>query len=71
MLSRAGNIEGKMDVPTPTKLKGPIRCRSCNDLLNHNVLLPNGDVLLYCMDYGMKHILGNLLSVDYASLFEN
>jgi hypothetical protein len=71
MLSRAENIEGKRNVPTPTKLKGPIRCLSCSDLLNHNVLLPNGEVLLCCMDYGMKHILGNLLSVDYASLFEN
>lgn len=71
MLSRAGNIKGKTNVPAPTKLKGPIRCRSCSDLLNHNVLLPNGDVLLCCMDYGMKHILGNLLSVNYASLFEN
>ena len=71
MLSRAGNIEGKMDVPTPTKLKGPIRCRSCGDLLNHNVLLPNGDVLLCCMDYGMKHMLGNLISSDYTSLFNS
>lgn len=71
MLSRAGNVEGKIDVPTPSKLKGPIRCRSSGDLLNRNVLLPNGEVLLCCMDYGMQHILGNLISSDYFSLFES
>ncbi len=71
MLSRAGNLKGEKDIVYPSRLKGPIRCRSCSDLLNHNVLLPNGDVLLCCMDYGMQHNLGNLLSVDYASLFEN
>lgn len=41
----------------------------CKNNLKHNVLLPNGDVVLCCMDYGMKHILGNLLSSDYNSLF--
>jgi hypothetical protein len=71
MLSRAGNIEEKMGVSTPAKLKGPIRCRSSGDSLNHNVLLPNGEVLLCCMDYGMQHVLGNLLVTDYSSLFKS
>lgn len=71
MLSRAGNVDGKMNVSIPTKLNGPIKCRSCSELLNHNVLLPNGDVLLCCMDYSMKHVLGNLLSSDYDSLFNS
>lgn len=69
MVSRAGNLEGKMCPSVPTKLKGPIRCRSCGNLFDHNVLLPNGDVLLCCMDYGMQHILGNLISSNYTSLF--
>ena len=69
MLSRAGNLKGKMSPPVPPKLKGPIRCRSAGNLFNHNVLLPNGDVLICCMDYGMQHILGNLISSNYASLF--
>ncbi len=43
----------------------------CKNNLKHNVLLPNGDVVLCCMDYGMKHILGNLLSSDYNSLFSS
>jgi len=69
MLSRAGNIEGKPCPPVPPKLKGPIRCRSAGSQLNHNILLPNGDVLICCMDYGMQHILGNLISSNYTSLF--
>ncbi|MBD3320235.1 MAG: radical SAM protein [Chitinivibrionales bacterium] len=63
--SRAGNIEidGR---DLPERKKGVIRClRDCR----YNVLLPNGDVLLCCMDYGMKHILGNLNKSDYNTLF--
>lgn len=36
-----------------------------------NILLPNGDVVLCCMDFGQKHILGNLLSSNYESLFKS
>jgi len=36
---------------------------------NHNVLLPNGDVVLCCSDYGIKHKLGNLLINNYEDLF--
>jgi len=71
MLSRAGNVEGEMNVSSPTKLDGPIKCRSCGDLLNHNVLLPNGDVILCCMDYSMEHVLGNLTLSNYSSLFNS
>ena len=69
MLSRAGNLECKVSPPVPTRLKGPIRCRSAGNLFNHNVLLPNGDVLICCMDYGMQHILGSLTSSNYTSVF--
>jgi len=69
MLSRAGNLEGKAYPPIPPRSKGPIRCRSAGNLFNHNVLLPNGDVLICCMDYGMQHILGNLMSSNYSSVF--
>ena len=69
MLSRAGNLECKVSPLVPPRLKGPIRCRSAGNLFNHNVLLPNGDVLICCMDYGMQHILGNLMSSNYTSVF--
>lgn len=70
MLSRAGNLEGKVCPPIPPRLEGPIRCRSAGNLFNHNVLLPNGDVIICCMDYGMQHILGNLISSNYTSIFK-
>lgn len=33
-----------------------------------NVILPNGDVLLCCNDYGMQHALGNFMTSDYPAL---
>lgn len=36
---------------------------------DNNILLPNGDVVLCCMDYNLKHILGNLMTQDYYDLF--
>lgn len=41
----------------------------CTEGLKKNNLLPNGDVILCCMDYGLKHILGNLSTQKYKSLF--
>lgn len=38
---------------------GPRTC-GCIENLYHNVLLPNGDVSLCCMDYGLDNIIGNL-----------
>jgi sulfatase maturation enzyme AslB (radical SAM superfamily) len=50
---------------TPSR-QGPLHCRwgRCEQ----NVLLPNGDVVLCCMDYGMEHWLGNLRRESYESL---
>jgi hypothetical protein len=31
-------------------------------------LLPNGDVSLCCMDFGLSHILGNLLTENYVDI---
>jgi hypothetical protein len=65
--TRAGNrrLRGK---PLPRRKKGRIACRR---KLCQNVLLPNGDVVLCCMDYGLKHVLGNLLESGYEALFKN
>ena len=46
--------------------KGAMQCG--NDA-RYNILLPNGDVILCCMDYGLKNVLGNLLTMDYDDLF--
>lgn len=41
---------------------------NCEERLYHNVLLPNGDVSLCCMDYGLDQILGNLLEQEYDEI---
>lgn len=70
MLPRAGNLTNRNDVTIPMRLKGPIRCsRSRTGFSDHNVMLPNGDVVLCCNDFGLQHILGNLITSDYNSLF--
>jgi len=38
---------------------GPIRCGK-TPRYDQNVVLPNGDVVLCCMDYDCKHVLGNI-----------
>jgi len=67
IVTRAGNLKLK-NWSHPKRRKGPIGCRRN---LCWNVLLPNGDVLLCSADYGMQHVLGNLLSSDYDSLFRS
>ena len=46
----------------------PVTC-SYTPFYDQNVVLPNGDVLLCCMDYAMKHRIGNLIEGDYFSMF--
>ena len=69
MVSRAGHVLGRSDIKIPPRLTGVIRCRSCGDFLNHIVVIPNGDVVLCCYDFGLQHILGNIITSDYNSLF--
>lgn len=63
--NRADNVcsEGK---PVFFMKKGAMQC---GNNARYNILLPNGDVILCCMDYGLKNVLGNLLSMDYGELF--
>lgn len=66
LIDRAGNLELK-DIKHQ-ETPGEIFCDLCGFELNHNVLLPDGSVVLCCMDYGMKHILGNLLTQSYEEI---
>lgn len=61
-LSRAGNVNEK-DI-----MRGKFECFWVGKEFNHNVVLPNGDVYLCCMDYGLKHKLGNLFTTKYENL---
>ena len=83
MWSRAGNLLGEsMMKPELLNRKDeyksvyhgeqPMTC-GCLEKLYHNIMLPNGDVSLCCMDYGLEHILGNLIEQDYEDVipFDN
>ena len=59
--SRAGNL---FPVDKKTSVNGCIRSSE----YKINVMLPNGDVVLCCQDYGLKHRLGNLLETNYNKL---
>jgi hypothetical protein len=47
--------------------KGPSTC-GCIEHLYHNVVLPNGEVSLCCMDYSLEKILGNILYEEYDDI---
>ena len=61
-LSRGGNLWERKDI------LGPLYCYPAPDDFNHNVVLPNGDVVICCMDYGLKHKIGNLFETHYDNL---
>lgn len=67
LFSRAGNLKTLAITPK----KGKLECSACGPKIDHNVLLPNGDVTLCCMIYDLKHIIGNLMTGTYESLFES
>ena len=78
MWSRAGNLVGEM-IMKPELLERKAEWKianhgekqmtcGCLEKMYHNVMLPNGDVSLCCMDYGLKHILGNLYEQSYEDI---
>jgi radical SAM protein with 4Fe4S-binding SPASM domain len=56
-----------METPRHTS---KITCAS-TPFYDKNVLLPNGDIVLCCMDFSYKHIIGNLLKSSYEDIFKN
>jgi tetratricopeptide (TPR) repeat protein len=76
--NRAGNLIGEAKLKpeldrikerwkSAQESKTPKTC-GCIEDLYHNVLLPNGDVSLCCMDYSLEYILGNLNTQDYDDI---
>ena len=59
-------VKGQVIKITP-RHEGPVVC-SKTTLYNQGVLLPNGEVLLCCMDYDKKHVMGNLLADSYDDI---
>lgn len=69
IIDRADNVNVESDERIINKKpKGNIICTRSIDRFDHNILLPNGDLLVCCMDYGMKHILGNLLTQNWEEI---
>jgi len=64
--SRAGNNK---EIYTSVK-NGKAHCSLSKDF-DHNVLLPNGDIILCCMDYGLTGRLGNLNDNSYEEIRNN
>lgn len=69
MLNRAGNLDYGLSMNP----KGPIICMVgafggygnwCPEIL------PDGTMLLCCMDYGMRHVLGNLLNMGVREILD-
>jgi len=71
-ISRAGSLDvaaiGTQKLHHSPRNETPVSCASTPDY-DHNVMLPNGDVVLCCMDYSLKHVIGNLFTQDYGELF--
>lgn len=68
--TRAGNISGPAGQPvlaTP-RHRSAVAC-SFTPFYDQNVVLPNGDVVLCCYDYSVRHRIGNLLEQDYYDMF--
>lgn len=67
---RAGNLDGGDLQSKATGIGDDASGFYCGRALhlNHNVLLPNGDLVLCCMDFGMRHVLGNLRRQSYEEI---
>ncbi len=68
--NRAGNVKDDTAQHRTQDIRPDqrIKCCFCGDDLSNSVVLPDGTVLLCNMDYGMKHVLGNLYEEDYDTL---
>jgi len=61
-------IKGQVISITPHN-EFSLTCKS-TPFYDRNVLLPNGDVVLCCMDYNLKHVIGNLLTQTYDEVMQ-
>ena len=62
-------IGGQKNISITPMNTFPLTCAS-TPFYDRNVLLPNGDVVLCCMDYDLKHVIGNLLTQTYEEIMQ-
>ena len=77
MWHRAGNLLGEAQLKPEVKevwnefksiYHEEEKTCGCIEDLYHNILLPNGEVSLCCMDYNLEEILGNLYTEEYDDI---
>ena len=68
--SRSNNADPEV-VENYPRQKGIISCSTSGNKFNQNVLMPNGDVYLCCMDWSLQHKLGNLFEQSYEELHKS
>jgi len=68
---RAGHLENTDNklASCAEKLNGEIYC-CFSKKLDNNILLPDGTMVLCCMDYGLEYPLGNLCEMSYEDILE-
>lgn len=68
--NRAGNLQDSRVQfrKEPIKPGNKITCCFAQGNLLNNVVLPDGTLVLCNMDYGMKHVLGNIYTDDYETI---
>lgn len=69
MHDRAGNVECRPHREINTEQR--LRCVTSGRAMDHNVLLPDGTVLMCCMDYGMTGVFGNLFTQSYDDVINS
>ena len=69
MHDRAGNVDGRPHITISPD--GNLWCITSGRNMNHNVLLPDGTVIMCCMDYGCTGIFGNLLEQSYDEVLNS
>lgn len=66
---RSGNLGEDENLTSKHIAEGRIYCDR-SQTLERNVLLPDGSVVLCCQDFGIQHILGNLLHETWKDIHE-
>lgn len=69
IIDRAGRLNDP-EAPQRVSTDAFLQCGLCGRTFHRNVLLPDGSVLLCCMDYGLDYIFGNLLFQNYEEIFK-
>ncbi len=66
LIDRAGSLQSD-ELQHGGVFRGALFCPTAARL-DHNIMLADGSLVLCCMDFGMKHVMGNLLEESYEDI---